>query len=228
MAKSRLDSQGEFFPLRASPKQTRLEFMRNRLLGIVFWQKDTQDPSLKPIIDEFIVFKKSEIDNYSPEEKNKLALEAELFFSGAVSLKEEFLKNKKEAEKKEIKAELESITGKIKRTGNGKKAPKTAMNQNLNNIWTIFISLLKIKFMAKKIKKTTKSVKPAVKTGKLARRRGGSKKAEEIKVKIDNLLKKGKARGFVTYSEIIKEFPHIEEDVALFGRHLRHLQRIKR
>ena len=66
-----------------------------------------------------------------------------------------------------------------------------------------------------KNKKTAKSVKPAVKAGKLARRRGGSKKAEEIKIKIDNLLKKGKARGFVTYSEIIKEFPHIEEDVAL-------------
>ena len=45
--------------------------------------------------------------------------------------------------------------------------------------------------------------------------KGKSKKAEEIKIKINNLLKKGKARGFVTYSEIIKEFPHIEEDVAL-------------
>ncbi|KKU17096.1 MAG: RNA polymerase sigma factor, partial [Candidatus Azambacteria bacterium GW2011_GWA2_45_90] len=74
----------------------------------------------------------------------------------------------------------------------------------------------------KKIKKTTKLNKPAVKVkkpvfppSKPARRRGGSKKAEEIKIKIDNLLKKGKARGFVTYSEIIKEFPHIEEDVAL-------------
>ena len=61
MARSRLDSQGETLPLRASPKQTRLEFMRNRLLGIVFWQKDTQDPSLKPIIDEFIVFKKARL-----------------------------------------------------------------------------------------------------------------------------------------------------------------------
>ena len=97
-----------------SPKQTRLEFMRNKLLGIALWQKDTQDPSLKPIIDEFIVFKKSEIDNCPPEEKNKLALEAELFFSGAISLKDEFLKIKKEAEREDIKMELESITGKIK------------------------------------------------------------------------------------------------------------------
>ena len=60
-----------------------------------------------------------------------------------------------------------------------------------------------------------KKIKKIVVANKLARRRGGSKKAEEIKIKIDNLLKKGKARGFVTYSEIIKEFPHIEEDVAL-------------
>ena len=114
MARSRLDSQGETLPLRAPPKQTRLEFMRNRLLGIVFWQKDAQDQDLKPIIDEFAALEKDKIDNYPTEEKNKLALEAELFFSGAVSLKEEFLKIKKETEKEEIKAELESITGKIK------------------------------------------------------------------------------------------------------------------
>ena len=88
--------------------------MRNKLLGIALWQKDTQDPSLKPIIDEFIVFKKSEIDNCPPEEKNKLALEAELFFSGVISLKDEFLKIKKETEREDIKMELESITGKIK------------------------------------------------------------------------------------------------------------------
>ncbi len=63
--------------------------------------------------------------------------------------------------------------------------------------------------MKKAIK--TKKIKKVKKTAKIK----WSKKAEEIKVKIGNLLKKGKARGFVTYSEIIKEFPHIEEDVAL-------------
>ena len=67
----------------------------------------------------------------------------------------------------------------------------------------------------KKIKKMAKSNKPAVKAKKPASSAGKSKKTEEIKIKINNLLKKGKARGFVTYGEIIKEFPHIEEDVAL-------------
>ena len=100
MARLRLDSQGEALPLRALPKQTRLEFMRNRLLGMALWQKDAEDQALKPIIDEFIALEKDKIDNYPQEEKNKLALEAELFFSGAVSLKEEFLKKKKKRKKK--------------------------------------------------------------------------------------------------------------------------------
>ena len=71
----------------------------------------------------------------------------------------------------------------------------------------------------KKMKKTAKKLKPTYEVGSQNRLRKSvgkkSKKAEEIKIKINNLLKKGKARGFVTYGEIIKEFPHIEEDVAL-------------
>src|SRR3989339_1052191 len=73
-------------------KQTRLEFMRNNLLGMALWQKDAQNNGLKPIIDEFVALKKEEIENCPPEKKNKLALEAELFFSGAGSLKDEVLK----------------------------------------------------------------------------------------------------------------------------------------
>ena len=96
------------------PKQTRLDFMRNKLLGMALWQKDAKDPGLKPIIDEFIAFKKDEIENCPPEEKNRLILEAELFFSEEASLANEFLKIKKEIEKEEIKAELENMTEKIK------------------------------------------------------------------------------------------------------------------
>src|SRR3989344_5091840 len=96
------------------PKQTRLDFMRNKLLGMALWQKDAKDPGLKPIIDEFIAFKKDEIENYPLEEKNRLILEAELFFSEEAPLANEFLKIKKEIEKEEIKAELESMTEKIK------------------------------------------------------------------------------------------------------------------
>ena len=77
--------------------------MRNKLLGIALWQKDTHDQELKSIIDEFTALKKDEIDNYPSEEKNRLILEAELFFSEEASLASEFLKIKKETEKEEVK-----------------------------------------------------------------------------------------------------------------------------
>ena len=107
---SKLDLEAEL----PSPKQTRLDFMRNKLMGIALWQKDTHDQELKSIIDEFTALKKDEIDNYPSEEKNRLILEAELFFSEEASLAGEFLKIKKEIEKEEVKEELENITVKIK------------------------------------------------------------------------------------------------------------------
>ena len=51
---SKLDLEAEL----PSPKQTRLEFMRNKLVGIALWQKDTHDQELKSIIDEFAALKK--------------------------------------------------------------------------------------------------------------------------------------------------------------------------
>jgi len=36
---------------------------------------------------------------------------------------------------------------------------------------------------------------------------------EKIKSKMENLLAKGKQRGFITYAEILKEFPNIENDI---------------
>ena len=39
------------------------------------------------------------------------------------------------------------------------------------------------------------------------------KKRAEFLKKSDNLVARGKKRGFVTYAEILKEFPHIEDDI---------------
>ncbi|OHA15635.1 MAG: RNA polymerase sigma factor RpoD [Candidatus Tagabacteria bacterium RIFCSPLOWO2_01_FULL_42_9] len=41
-----------------------------------------------------------------------------------------------------------------------------------------------------------------------------SEKLRAIEEKLENLLKKGRLRGFITHSEILKEFPFIEEDVV--------------
>ena len=98
----------------AKPKETRLEFMQNRLMGMALWKKDTENGELKVMIDEFLKIKKEATDAMPDEEKSRLVFEAELFFSDGSSLNSEFLKIKKEIEKEEIKRELESITGKMK------------------------------------------------------------------------------------------------------------------
>lgn len=88
----------------------------------------------------------------------------------------------------------------------------------------------------KQVKKA-KSTKPAAKVTKKASKpaaKSAPKKAkpEEVKkvkltaadykTKTDRLLVKGKARGFVTYDELLKEFPTIEDDILfldeLYGK----------
>jgi RNA polymerase primary sigma factor len=55
-----------------------------------------------------------------------------------------------------------------------------------------------------KKKVVSKEVKPKI--SKVAKR-------EEMNVKADRLILKGKERGFVTYDEILKEFPTVEDDI---------------
>ncbi len=80
---------------------------------------------------------------------------------------------------------------------------------------------------SKKIKKFKKAKKIARSVKNLAHKKSQKKekkdavkkkltpseKAKEIEQKVENLLKKGRLRGFVTHAEILKEFPQIEEDV---------------
>jgi len=56
--------------------------------------------------------------------------------------------------------------------------------------------------------KTTKAKKVSVKPAKV------SKKAEAQNQKLNKLIERGKSRGFVTYDEILREFPTIEEDIV--------------
>lgn len=64
---------------------------------------------------------------------------------------------------------------------------------------------------SKKIKK--KKTKRSV--SKKATKKKLNKKAAEAEQKINEILKRGRERGFVTYSEILYYFPNIEEDVLL-------------
>jgi len=49
--------------------------------------------------------------------------------------------------------------------------------------------------------------------------------AEDTGKKIENLTKKGSNRGFVTYAEILKEFPRIEDDVIFLDELYQDLQK---
>jgi RNA polymerase primary sigma factor len=68
-----------------------------------------------------------------------------------------------------------------------------------------------VKKKAKPVKATSKAkvAKPA-KVSKLKTKSSSAERAE----KVEKLLAKGKDRGFVTYSEILKEFPTVEEDIT--------------
>jgi len=80
---------------------------------------------------------------------------------------------------------------------------------------------LAVKKIVKKVK--AKTIKPATSA------RGGSalgrKKAvvaDALKQKADGLVMKGRQRGFVTYTEILKVFPNVETDILfleeLYGK----------
>ncbi|MDE1988485.1 MAG: RNA polymerase sigma factor RpoD, partial [Patescibacteria group bacterium] len=76
--------------------------------------------------------------------------------------------------------------------------------------------------MKKKIQKKSLKKKGALKKSPLKEGKKGkshnirpkvTKKMKDYKEKTARLLAKGRERGFVTYDEILKEFPHIEEDI---------------
>jgi RNA polymerase primary sigma factor len=64
------------------------------------------------------------------------------------------------------------------------------------------------------VKKTTGVNKKKVVAVVRAAAGGAKAKAQnERQTKADSLVKKGRERGYITYSEILREFPHIEDDV---------------
>jgi RNA polymerase primary sigma factor len=84
------------------------------------------------------------------------------------------------------------------------------------------------KIQKKKIKKAKKPAKKAkvkaVKKAKvkIVKVKKVTKKQGDLNTKADKLISKGRERGFITYDEILKEFPHIEDDIIfldeLYGK----------
>lgn len=96
----------------------------------------------------------------------------------------------------------------------------------------------KVKALAKKVKKVVSKKKVVVKTKKpvkkiktkekvgkvLPQTKNQAKKKEDLQAKADKLIVKGKERGFITYDEILKDFPAIEEDVMFLDSLYEQLQ----
>ena len=61
--------------------------------------------------------------------------------------------------------------------------------------------------------KTQGAKKISKKTAKPKANSAAAKKAQEQQHKVDKLIKRGKERGYVTYDEILKEFPTVETDL---------------
>lgn len=66
---------------------------------------------------------------------------------------------------------------------------------------------------AKPKKVVKKALKTKVKPAKTAKPTSSQKKAEILEAKAQDLILKGKKRGFITYDEILKVFPDIENNI---------------
>jgi RNA polymerase primary sigma factor len=88
---------------------------------------------------------------------------------------------------------------------NIKKAKKAKVKKNKAKV-------IKIK-KVKKIIKVVKKVKKLVKKTAVKKSTASSRKTDELKKLSDDLITKGHKRGFVTYDEILKTFPDIENNI---------------
>ena len=73
---------------------------------------------------------------------------------------------------------------------------------------------------AKKPRKISKRIKPQKKKVKVTapKARKKAKLGEKYKDHMDELVARGKLRGFVTYSEILHMMPNIEQDITVLEK----------
>jgi len=107
---------------------------------------------------------------------------------------------------------------KTKKKVNTKKKAKTGGIKKNKKVVKKVIAKAKKK-VVKVIKKTAPKKKPIKKIKKPAKATGprtitGDKSGKDIiAARVTSLVRKGRGRGFVTYNELLKEFPNIENDI---------------
>lgn len=98
----------------------------------------------------------------------------------------------------------------VKKKTEKKATPKNKITTKKEPVKKVVKKTTKKPATKKPVKKAVK--KPVVKKVKKVKK-VLSKKMKELETKRNRLLSKGKDRGYVTYDEILKEFPKIEEDI---------------
>jgi RNA polymerase primary sigma factor len=98
-----------------------------------------------------------------------------------------------------------------------KKAPKKALKKKVLKPARPGKAKPVKKVSKKSVKKAQKPIKKAIPApkAKVVKEKVLTPKAQAIKDKIDELVTKGRKRGFITYDEILKNFPNIENDVIM-------------
>ncbi|MCX6786552.1 MAG: sigma-70 family RNA polymerase sigma factor [Candidatus Kaiserbacteria bacterium] len=76
------------------------------------------------------------------------------------------------------------------------------------------VKRLSVKKKAKKPARTKKIIRTKKQIVRSAARSAKAKVSSQKAISAETLIEKGKERGYVTYSEILKSFPHVEEDVS--------------
>ena len=71
------------------------------------------------------------------------------------------------------------------------------------------------KLTAKKHPSKTSKTKPKLKTTRSGSTPVAKSKRDQAEKQVERLLQKGRGRGFITYAELLKEFPLIEKDLQL-------------
>ena len=121
-------------------------------------------------------------------------------------MKKEKKKTSSKAKSKEIKKNTPKVKAKnkVKQIKAKKKTP--TKNKKQESI---------AKKTGKNTYKKVVKLEPGKKKAKPNKSSKAKTKAELVEEKISNVMEKGALRGFITYAEILKEFPTIEKDVML-------------
>ncbi len=129
-------------------------------------------------------------------------------------------KNAKKSKVKKVVSQKAKSRKVIKKTAAKRKKKAVLKSRSKPKIKKVKKSVaLKKKKVVKKIKKTKTSKKRAGRPAKL------SGKKESVDEQIEELLSRGKSKGFVTEEEIIHVFPDIEDDIERLERVYDELER---